>query len=179
MGGQAIEIFRRSREQNPNLAGLTPFTILFHNWHGISRFEDMKPKPLGAQYGVSYQPVLLSLGVVDATGVRGLARSGPVAHVVNDDEQFRDLKGLKVRWVIVDSSGNHRAQASVNFPDVKYYAAKSKPVPFDVPANLPTGKYTLVGVLSNADSVLVDELRQPVHCRQRLQEARWPGSRDR
>ncbi|MDB4892150.1 MAG: glycoside hydrolase family 2 barrel, partial [Gemmatimonadetes bacterium] len=129
MGGQAIEIFRRSREQNPNLAGLTPFTILFHNWHGITRFEDMKPKPLGAQYGVSYQPVLLSWELWTSQVYAGTTIK-PVAHVVNDDEKFTDLKGLKVRWVIVDSSGVNRAQASVSFPDVKYYAARSKQVPF-------------------------------------------------
>ena len=153
MGGQAIEIFRRSREQNPNLAGLTPFTILFHNWHGITRFEDMKPKPLGAQYGVSYQPVLLSWELWTPQVYAGTTIK-PVAHVVNDDERFTDLKRLTMRWALVDSTGTERAQAKTSFPDVQYYAAKSKPIEIVIPAGLPTGTYTLAGTLSNGDSVI-------------------------
>src|SRR6185369_7812981 len=122
MGGQAIEIFRRSREQNPNLAGLTPFTILFHNWHGISRFEDMKPKPLGAQYGVSYQPVLLSWELWTPQVYAG-SEIKPVVHVVNDDEQGADLKQLSLAWSLKDSAGTERSHGTVRMPDVKYYAA--------------------------------------------------------
>ncbi|MEO7454904.1 MAG: glycoside hydrolase family 2 TIM barrel-domain containing protein [Gemmatimonadaceae bacterium] len=153
MGGQAIEIFRRSREQNPNLAGLTPFTILFHNWHGITKFDDMKPKPLGAQYGVSYQPVLLSWELWTPQVYAG-ATINPVAHVVNDDESGANLAGLTVRYALVDSAGKERTQAKVAFPDVKYYGAKSKPITIAVPANLPTGTYTLAGTLSNAGGVI-------------------------
>ncbi|MEO8334087.1 MAG: glycoside hydrolase family 2 TIM barrel-domain containing protein [bacterium] len=153
MGGQAIEIFRRSREQNPNLAGLTPFTILFRNWHGITRFEDMKPKPLGAQYGVSYQPVLLSWENWKPQVYAGNTLT-PVAHVVNDDEHSSDLRGLSVRYALVDASGIERLHARTSFPDVLYYGARSKPITITLPDDLPTGTYTLAGALSNRDSVI-------------------------
>ncbi len=57
---QATESFRRMRPLNPRLAGIMPFTILFHNWSGITSFDQMKPKPAMEQLGLSYQPVLLS-----------------------------------------------------------------------------------------------------------------------
>ena len=37
-----------------------PFTITFHNWRGIKAFDQMKPTAASKQFGISYQPVLLS-----------------------------------------------------------------------------------------------------------------------
>jgi hypothetical protein len=146
MGGQAIEIFRRSREQNPNLAGLTPFTILFFNWHGITSFNDMKPKPLGAQYAISYQPVLLSWELWTPQVYAG-STINPVAHVVNDDEQGADLTGLSVHYSLDDASGARRVTGRATLPDVKYYAAKSARLSIAIPKDLPTGTYSLTGVI--------------------------------
>jgi hypothetical protein len=146
MGGQAIEIFRRSREQNPNLAGLTPFTILFHNWHGIKSFDDMKPKPLGAQYGVSFQPVLLSWEMWTPQVYAGTTIK-PVAHVVNDDESGADLSSLTVRYTLTDANGAEQLRGSTKFAGVKYYGAKSAPIAIPLPSSLKTGSYTLRGSL--------------------------------
>ncbi|MBA3672611.1 MAG: glycosyl hydrolase family 2, partial [Gemmatimonadaceae bacterium] len=115
MGKQAIEIYRRSREQNPYLAGLTPFTIIFHNWHGITRFEDMKPKPIATQYGESYQPVLLSWELWTSQVYAG-STIRPVAHVVNDAEDGAGLRNVTVQWSIVDSNGVARANGSAALP---------------------------------------------------------------
>jgi hypothetical protein len=146
MAGQAIEIFRRSREQNPNLAGLTPFTILFHNWYGIGSFADMKPKPIGAQYGVSYQPVLLSWENWTPQVYAGSVIR-PVAHVVNDGDAGTALAGLSLRWTLTDSAGASRLTGQSALPDVPYYAAKSRPLAIHLPRDLRTGRYTLAGVL--------------------------------
>ena len=153
MGGQAIEIFRRSREQNPNLAGLTPFTILFHNWYGITRFDDMKAKPLGAQYAVSYQPVLLSWELWTPQVYAGTTIS-PVAHVVNDDERGANLSGLSLRYTLVDSTGVVRVAGTSPLPDVRYYAARSQRLTIDIPATLHAGSYVLTGVITHGADTL-------------------------
>ncbi|CAN5822540.1 hypothetical protein BH11GEM1_BH11GEM1_03040 [soil metagenome] len=153
MGGQAIEIFRRSREQNPNLAGLTPFTILFHNWYGITRFDDMKPKPLGAQYAVSYQPVLLSWELWTSQVYAG-STIAPVAHVVNDDERGADLSGLLLRYALVDSTGVVRVEGTSSLPDVRYYAARSQRVSIAIPTTLAAGSYALTGVITHGGDTL-------------------------
>src|SRR4051812_23962141 len=57
---QATESFRRMREINPRISGIMPFTICFHNWRGIRSFAEMKPTAAAEQFGISYQPVLLS-----------------------------------------------------------------------------------------------------------------------
>ncbi|MDB4914435.1 MAG: glycoside hydrolase family 2 barrel [Gemmatimonadetes bacterium] len=153
MGGQAIEIYRRTREQNPNLAGLTPFTILFHNWWGITKFEDMKPKPLGAQYGVSYQPVLLSWELWTPQVYAGSTIT-PVAHVVNDDERYADLSGLSVQYAVVDGGGKRVVSGRTALPDVKYYGARSTPLSIVIPANAASGSYTLTGVITRGTDTL-------------------------
>ena len=66
---QATESFRRMRPLNPRLAGIMPFTILFHNWSGITSFEQMKPKPAMEQLGLSVSTGSPELGAVDAAGV--------------------------------------------------------------------------------------------------------------
>lgn len=152
MGGQAIEIYRRSREQNPNLAGLTPFTILFHNWWGITKFDDMKPKPLGAQYGVSYQPVLLSWELWTPQVYAG-STIRPVAHVVNDDESGANLTGLSVQWALVDANGTRALAGTAALPDVKYYGAKSAPLSIAIPKTA-AGSYTLTGVIVRGHDTL-------------------------
>ena len=104
---QAAESFRRMRPENPRLSGLMPFTILFHNWDGISSFDQMKPKPAMNQMGISYQPVLLSWElwtpqVYAGTTVRA------IAHVINDAENGR---ALKARRSITNCKGNRARQA--------------------------------------------------------------------
>ncbi|MDQ6736535.1 MAG: glycosyl hydrolase family 2, partial [Gemmatimonadota bacterium] len=153
MGGQAIEIFRRSREQNPNLAGLTPFTILFHNWYGIKSFADMKPKPLGVQYAVSYQPVLLSWELWTPQVYAG-SIINPVAHVVNDDEHGANISGISLHYAIVDGTGKPRVTGQSALPNVPYYGAKSTRLTITIPKDLPTGSYTITGVITRGTDTL-------------------------
>lgn len=146
MAKQAIEIFRRTREENPNLAGLSPFTILFHNWWGIDRFADMHPKPIAAQYGVSFSPVLLSWELWTPQVYAG-STIRPVAHLVNDAEDGRALTKPVVAYTLADSAGHVVARGSVAFPTVPYYGARSATVRIHVPAGLPTGNYRLAGTV--------------------------------
>ena len=153
VAGQAIEITRRSRERNPYLAGLMPFTILFRNWAGITAFSGMSPKPIADQYGVSYQPVLLSWELWTPQVYAGAAIH-PVAHVVNDDTSGRGLTRLALRWEIADSAGRVVARGTHALPDVRYFAAVSRRLTIPVPSMLATGSYTLRGTLASGSKVL-------------------------
>jgi hypothetical protein len=162
MGGQAIEITRRLRQRNPYLAGLSPFTIAFSNWHGITRFADMGPKPVLAQYARSYQPVLLSWESWAPNAYAG-STIRPVAHVVNDDDAGRDLRGAVLHWSLVDDGGRARHGGRLAFGDVAYYAAASRPVEVALPASLASGRYTLRGhLVRGADTVSRNETRLSV-----------------
>ncbi len=146
MAGQAIEIYRRSRQQNPNLAGITPFSIIFHNWWGISGFRDMKPKPIALQYAVSYQPVLLSWELWTPQVYAG-STIRPVAHVVNDSDNGENLDRLTLHYRLSDSSDGIRLEGRLALPATPYYAAHSTRLSIQLPAALPTGDYVLSGVI--------------------------------
>ena len=151
--GQAIEIFRRLRERNPYLAGLSPFTILFGKWEGIRSFSEMAPKPIVAQYKKSYQPVLLSWELWTPQAYAG-ATIHPVAHVVNDAADGRSLGGTAVRWTLRDASGAVKARGTQAVGDVPYYAAVSRAFDVTLPEGLPTGTYSLGGELTAGGRVL-------------------------
>ena len=146
MAGQAIEIFRRLRQQNPNLAGLSPFTIAFSNWHGATGVADLGPKPVTAQYARSYQPVLLSWESW-APQVYAGSTLRPVAHLVNDAESGEAVAGAALHFALRDSSGRLHAEGRQAMPDVPYYGAASRRIEVAVPASLPTGNYALTGAL--------------------------------
>ncbi len=158
MAKQAIEIYRRSREQNPSLAGLTPFTIAFHNWWGISGFEDMKPKPIMKQYAVSYQPVLLSWESWSPNAYAG-STIRPVAHIVNDSEDGGALPQTMLHYSLVGPDGKARLNSRVALAPVAYYGASSKSIEIALPADLSLGRYTLTGsVLRGRDTVSKNEV---------------------
>ena len=150
---QAIEITRRTRGRNPYLAGLMPFTILFRNWAGISGFSEMGPKPIAEQYGVSYQPVLLSWELWTPQVYAGSAIA-PVAHVVNDATSGRALSALTLRWEIADSTGRVAASGSRAIGAVPYFAAVSQRLTIHLPPALATGSYTLRGSLLSGTNVV-------------------------
>ena len=153
MAGQAIEIFRRSRARNPYLAGITPFTIVFHDWWGISSFADMKPKPVARQYGVSFQPILLSWELWTSQVYAGTTLA-PVAHVVNDSDSRQDLRGIALAYQVLDGSGRGVVSGRVTLPNVAYYEARSTRVEISLPASLATGSYTLSGaIVRGADTL--------------------------
>jgi hypothetical protein len=159
MAGQAIEITRRLRERNPYLAGLSPFTIAFSNWHRATGVADMGAKPVVAQYARSYQPVLLSWESWTPNAYAGAALR-PIAHVVNDDDRGRALRGLTLQWAVRDSAGAVKASGAQPMGDVAYYGAASRPVSVALPATLATGSYTLDGALvQGSDTVSRNETK--------------------
>jgi hypothetical protein len=153
VAGQGIEITRRLRARNPYLAGLLPFTIVFHDWHGITKFADMRPKPVAAQYARSFQPVLLSWELWTPQVYAG-STIAPTAHVVNDAESGADLAGLSLRWTLADAAGRVRREGTTAMPDVRYFGTARAPLSVALPADLPTGRYTLAGVLTRGADTL-------------------------
>jgi beta-galactosidase len=142
---QATESFRRMRPLNPRLAGLMPFTILFHNWSGITSFDQMKPKPAMEQMGVSYQPVLLSWELWTPQVYAG-TRLRPIAHVINDAEDRSSLAGAALVYQVRGKDGAECCRGTLDLPDeVRYFGTWSKEASLKLPAELPTGEYTLSG----------------------------------
>jgi len=146
MAGQAIEITRRLRARNQYLAGLMPFTIVFGNWAGATNVRTLAPKPVAQQYATSYQPVLLSIEHWQPQLFAG-ATLTTTMHVVNDAADATDLRGLTVRYEVVDSTGRHVTGGEQALGDVRYYEAKSWPVRVALPGGMPTGSYRLRGAL--------------------------------
>src|SRR5690606_28114065 len=100
---QATETFRQLRSANPDLSGVFPFTIMFYNWDTIEKFADMKPKPVTEQARISYQPVLLSWECW-TTNVYAGNSIHPVAHIINDSDDFTDLQQVRLDYRIVDKT---------------------------------------------------------------------------
>lgn len=142
----AIEIMRRTRSENPYLAGLMPFTTLFSRWWRIHSFADMTPSPAARQFAISYQPVLLSWELWTPQVYAGTTLR-PTAHVVNDDTLGRDLHDLELRWRVVDTAGVARLSGKARVGDVAYFAAVGHPLEIELPRSLPEGTYSLEGTL--------------------------------
>ena len=140
----ATEMFRRFRPQNPYLAGVMPFTIIFHNWDSVKSFAEMRPKPVAYQYGISYQPILISWENWNHNVYAGNSIK-VVAHVVNDDDQMRDLDGAKVVWRLENMRKMAVAEGTIELPTVEYYGTWSQAINITLPEWVPTGDYRLVG----------------------------------
>jgi hypothetical protein len=140
---QFIEIHRRLRPANPNLAGIMPFTPIWFHWAGISRFEDMKPKPVAEQMAVSYQPVLLSWELWTPQVYAG-ATFGAVAHLVNDADDGGDLCGARLAWRLVGPNGREEARGEMPVPDLPYYGTRALPIEVRVPGTA-CGRCSLEG----------------------------------
>ena len=132
---QATESFRRMRPLNPRLAGLMPFTILFHNWSGIASFDQMKPKPAMEQLGVSYQPVLLSWELWTPQVYAG-TKLRAIAHVINDAEDGSALTNAALVYQVQAKDGGECCQGTVELPAIPYFGTWSKAVTLDLPAGL-------------------------------------------
>ena len=157
MAGQAIEIYRRLRQENPNLAGLSPFTIAFSNWHGATGVRDLGAKPVTDQYRRSYQPVLLSWESWTPNVYAG-STIRPRAHIVNDAESGEAVAGVMLHYALRDSAGRLHAAGEQRMPDVPYYGAANQTVEITIPSGLPTGRYALVGSLvRGTDTVSFNE----------------------
>ena len=141
---QATEFFRRLRPQNNNLAGVMPFTILFHNWDTVESFAEMRPKPAAYQYGVSYQPILISWENWYHNAYAG-NKIKVTAHVVNDDDHCRSLEGARLVWRLENMRKIPVAKGFLKLPTIAYYDTWSQRVSIELPEWLPTGNYRLVG----------------------------------
>ncbi len=146
----AIESFRRMRSINPYLSGLMPFTIMFYNWDGIRSFADMEPKPAAYQYGISYQPVLLSWELWQPDLKAGNTLDCRV-HIVNDDDYGRALSGAGVEWKIEDANRRTVVSGHIDVPEIGYYGTWSDALHISIPECLPTGEYTLYGYIIGKD----------------------------
>ena len=143
---QATELLRRLRRINPESSGVFPFTIMFRNWHTINTFTDMMPKPVVWQAKLSYSPVLLSWENWQ-TQVYAGATIHPTAHIINDSDDFSDLKQVKLIVRLLDKAYTHRFADTVQLPDIPYYAIHSKQIEIHLPESLFEGNYQLEGVV--------------------------------
>ncbi|MGV8093234.1 MAG: glycoside hydrolase family 2 TIM barrel-domain containing protein [Mangrovibacterium sp.] len=147
------EMFRRFRPQNPRLGGVMPFTIIFHHWDGIKSFAEMKPKPAAYQYGISYQPILLSWELWQMNVYAGKEFQA-VVHVVNDDDLTRDLEGAKIVWSVEDLNRIPVLSGEVGLPSIPYYDTFRKKLKITVPEFIPAGYYTLKGTVMQNGKVV-------------------------
>jgi hypothetical protein len=150
---QATESFRRMREENPRISGLMPFTICFHNWRGITAFDQMKPTAAAKQFGTSYQPVLLSWEHWQPNVYAG-AKTPVFAHVINDADDFSDLSGAKLVYELRGKNGKSIQSATIDIPTTKYYAAWRQQIDLEIPQNATTGEYTLHGEVRKGDKLI-------------------------
>lgn len=164
---QATESFRRLRSQNPYLGGVMPFTIFFHNWSGITSFEQMKPKPALEQLRTSYRPILLSWEMWTPNVYAG-RKITAYAHIVNDDDSFRDLENATLNAEIVDQDGRVVLDQQLKLPLIRYFKTWRKVIPFNLPETLPTGDYRITGrvvlrgeeISANATSLFIVNPKQ-------------------
>jgi beta-galactosidase len=150
---QATETFRQLRSINPDLSGVFPFTILFYNWDTIKEFGDMKPKPVTEQAKISYQPVLLSWECWTPNVYSG-STIKPVAHIINDDNDFADLKNVKLVYQLIDKTKAAVLTDSISIADISYFATADKSLSIKIPEELISGDYLLSGkVFANGKMV--------------------------
>jgi len=161
---QAIEIPRRLRSRNPNLAGIVPFSIVFSKWHGITRMADMGPKPIVTQYRRSFQPVLLSWETW--TPQRYAGDVWPlVAHVVNDADDGRPLTGATLVATLRDPDGRARLTRRMPWPVVPFYGAAERALTIPLPTDA-AGRWTLHGALvRGGDTVSRNVATVRIHAR--------------
>ncbi|QKJ29023.1 glycosyl hydrolase family 2 [Mucilaginibacter mali] len=149
----ATELFRQLRAVNHDLSGVFPFTILFYNWDTVEKFGDMHPKPVTDQVKISYQPVLLSWECWTKNVYAG-STFNPIAHVINDDEHFEDLKDLKMICQLRDKAHVLVYTDTIAMPNVAYYSSAQKQLQIKLPVNLASGYYKLTGELWSGGKVV-------------------------
>jgi hypothetical protein len=150
---QATESFRQFRSINPDLSGVFPFTILFYNWNTITKFDDMKPKPVTEQVKISYQPILLSWECWTPNVFAGSVIK-PIAHIINDATDFSDLTDAKLVYEIKDKTHAVVFKDSVSLAKVPYYGTGRERLSISLPSSLVTGQYELIGrVIKQGETV--------------------------
>jgi hypothetical protein len=150
---QITELFRRLRPINPRISGVMPFTITFHNWRGVKTFDQMIPTAAAQQFGISYQPVLLSWELWTPQVYSG-SRINPIAHVINDADDFIALSGATLHFEIQPKQGAPMVKGEVAISDVPYYGTWQRALALQLPGNAPTGEYTLEGSIVKDGKVI-------------------------
>jgi beta-galactosidase len=150
---EVTEAFRRLRTLNKHIAGVMPFSIFFANWSGISSFAQMHATAALEQLGRSYQPLLLSWEMWTPQVYAG-SMLRTVAHVINDADDGSNLTNAILRAEIRSADGRVTRQSASPLGDIPYYGARSTPLSFALPDDLPTGDYTLTGkILSGSREI--------------------------
>jgi beta-galactosidase len=147
LGKELIEILRRIRSENPDIAGITPFTTTAKDWAVAQSFEEIPFLPLITKaYPIAYQPVLLSFDNRWPHVFAGDTVRMPV-HLVNDSEEGRALSAPVLEWRLVDKAKGQEALAgTVAFSGtVEYYGTDAKELVLEIPQGLAAGEYTLQG----------------------------------
>lgn len=149
----ATEYFRQLRNINPDLSGLFPFTILFHNWNTIRNFVDMDPKAVTQQAKISYQPLLISWECFTPQAYAG-ATIHPVAHIINDDDYFSDLDNAVLIYQLCDKTNAALLSDTIKLPLIKYYGTYQKAINIKLPKIIAAGDYQLRGKIMKGDSLV-------------------------
>ena len=153
----AAELFRRFRSQNPKLAGLMPFTIMFFNWSEIQNFEQMGAKPVTEQFRISYQPVLPSIELWK-TQVYSGADLDFTIHIVNDDDYCRAFKNGEIRYTLETPGGEPMIGNVITVSEIPYYQTEKYPVKIQIPNNVKTGDYKIkIKLYSNGKETAYNE----------------------
>jgi hypothetical protein len=143
---ETTELLRRLRRINTESSGVFPFTILFRNWHTATDFIDMDPKPVTRQVRTSYQPVLLSWEYWQPQVYAG-ATINPVAHIINDADDFSDLKDIRLVVRLLDKANVTHWSDTIGIKDIPYFNIFSQKLAIRLPDCLFTGYYQLEGIV--------------------------------
>lgn len=143
---EVIELIRRLRRINPESSGVFPFTIMFRNWHTARSLIDMNPKPVTRQARISYQPVLLSWENWQSQVYAG-ATIQPIAHIINDSEDFSGLLNNQMVVRLLDKANSVLFSDTIEIPDINYYDIHSEKLKFQIPAYTYSGNYMLEGIV--------------------------------
>ncbi len=144
---ELIEILRRIRSENPDIAGLTPFTSTARDWTKSESFEEIPFLPMVTEsYPVAYQPVLLSFDNRWPHVYAGTTVRMPV-HLVNDAEDGRALASPLLSWRLIQKATDEEVSSgTLPFAEtVAYYATDARELVLEIPEGLDAGAYILRG----------------------------------
>ena len=169
--GELAEALRRT---NPEASGIMHFAYM--TWlRQCYDSENIAPYPAWYAMQRAMQPVLVSAELWGRHFYAG-SEISPRIYVVNDDEEGRDLAGLKVHWSIEGSDGKSLAAGVEAVGDVEYYGRKYITPVIHIPAELPDARIdgALHLVLSDTSGKTLSENRYDVT----MASAEWTGGYD-
>lgn len=159
---RVAEPMRWLRTVNRRLAGLALFSPLFFNWNGVSRLDDMRPKPALQQLVASYSPILLAIELWQPQAYPG-STLNVTLHVVNDDDSGRSLESCNVTMHLAtaDNSCLVVELGTVHTGPTEYFGVTTVASKLIIPASMQYGDYSLRATL-HCGSRQVVENNEPV-----------------